>query len=116
MKRLGDVIHESRLTKGLTMRQLAEKINVTSVFISDIENHKKFPVNGDALKKLASFFKLDYEDLIKLSKQSKIIKMSESNCGADNLKMALARSIMNSGSIDETKVKEIMRILNEDDK
>lgn len=39
--RIGALIHEARLTKGLTQQQLAEKIGTTKSYISKIENDVK---------------------------------------------------------------------------
>lgn len=39
--RIGALIHEARLEKGLTQAQLAEKVGTTKSYISKIENNLK---------------------------------------------------------------------------
>ena len=39
--RIGALIHEARLEKGLTQEQLAEKVGTTKSYISKIENNIK---------------------------------------------------------------------------
>ncbi len=49
--RLGAMIHEARLEKGLTQEQLAEKCGTTKSYISRIENNLK-EVRISTLKKI----------------------------------------------------------------
>ena len=39
--KLGSLLHEARLEKGLTQAQLAEKVGTTKSYISKIENNRK---------------------------------------------------------------------------
>ena len=41
--KIGALIHEARLEKGLTQEQLAEKVGTTKSYISKIENNIKKP-------------------------------------------------------------------------
>jgi transcriptional regulator with XRE-family HTH domain len=49
--KIGSLIHESRLEKGLTQEQLAEKVGTTKSYISKIENNIK-EVRLSTLKKI----------------------------------------------------------------
>ncbi len=49
--RLGALIHEARLEKGLTQEELAEKIGTTKSYISKIENNIK-EVRFSTLKRI----------------------------------------------------------------
>lgn len=49
--KIGALIHEARLAKGLTQSQLAEKIGSTKSYISKIENNLK-EVRLSTLKKI----------------------------------------------------------------
>ena len=49
--KIGALIHEARLAKGLTQTQLAEKIGSTKSYISKIENNLK-EVRLSTLKKI----------------------------------------------------------------
>ncbi len=49
--KIGTLIHEARLEKGMTQEQLAEKIGTTKSYISKIENNIK-EVRLSTLKKI----------------------------------------------------------------
>lgn len=49
--KIGAMIHEARLEKGLTQEQLAKKIGTTKAYISKIENNLK-EVRISTLKKI----------------------------------------------------------------
>ncbi len=49
--KIGALIHEARLEKGLTQEQLAEKVGTTKSYISKIENNIK-EVRLSTLKKI----------------------------------------------------------------
>ena len=49
--KIGALIHEARLEKGLTQEQLAEKVGTTKSYISKIENNIK-EVRFSTLKKI----------------------------------------------------------------
>jgi ribosome-binding protein aMBF1 (putative translation factor) len=49
--RIGALIHEARLEKGLTQEQLAQKVGTTKSYISKIENNIK-EVRLSTLKKI----------------------------------------------------------------
>lgn len=49
--KLGTLIHEARLEKGLTQEELAQKIGTTKSYISKIENNVK-EVRFSTLKKI----------------------------------------------------------------
>jgi ribosome-binding protein aMBF1 (putative translation factor) len=52
--KLGVLIHEARLEKGMTQEQLAEKCGTTKSYISKIENNVK-EVKFSTLKKIVEF-------------------------------------------------------------
>jgi ribosome-binding protein aMBF1 (putative translation factor) len=49
--KIGSLIHEARLEKGMTQEQLAEKVGTTKSYISKIENNIK-EVRLSTLKKI----------------------------------------------------------------
>jgi len=46
MNYLGSVAHEVRLGLGLTQKQLADELDITTVHLSNIENDKAMPSPG----------------------------------------------------------------------
>ncbi len=52
--KLGSMLHEARLEKGLTQAELAEKVGTTKSYISKIENNIK-EVRLSTLQKIVQF-------------------------------------------------------------
>lgn len=61
--KIGDYLKEIRERRGLTMRQVAIKTNVSQPYLSQIENGIKKP-SPEILKRLAPAYKVSYNDLM----------------------------------------------------
>ena len=61
-KNFGEFLHSKRLEKGLSYRDLAEIINVTAPYISDIEKGRRNAPIMEKLEKLALFFNLSEDE------------------------------------------------------
>jgi transcriptional regulator with XRE-family HTH domain len=107
MEKLGDILSEARTARGITMRQLARDINVSAMYISEIENHKKIPLGGDILSRIAVYLGLDPAFITRLAFQQK----SEEKTAKieDNLSLAVARKALEFK--DEKILKEVLAIL-----
>ncbi len=57
-------LKELRLTKGLSMEQLGNELNMSSGLISDIENGKKNNPKLKTLIKLADYFDISIDELV----------------------------------------------------
>ncbi len=64
MKRLGEKLHALRIGRGLTTRQLATMLNVTSGYITHLETGRKIPSSSFVLT-LARFFDVPTDKLMK---------------------------------------------------
>ena len=62
-KTIGDLIHEARAKKNLSLRDVTKKLDMTPSYLSDIENNRRVP-SEEVLGKLANFLHLDYNDLM----------------------------------------------------
>ena len=113
MKTLAEIIHDTRLEKGFTLRSLAEKAKVSAVFISDIENEHKVPTKGDGLKNISRCLDLNWNEVLTIAQNTKLLKTSNLKKNKSNdLKMALARNIINSkNEIDSEKMKKIIMLI-----
>ena len=58
----GEFLHHKRLEKGVSFRELAEVLNVTAPYISDIEKGRRNAPVMDKLEKLANYFSLSEEE------------------------------------------------------
>src|SRR3989304_6353873 len=65
-KTLGDVIREARVGKGLSLRDLAKKLDKTPSYLSDIENDRRIPSEG-VLRDIASQLGLEFDHLMALA-------------------------------------------------
>jgi len=78
---LGEGIRRLREKNDLSLRELAKKIDVSAVFLSDIELGRRFP-SSETLKKIAEFLGENIEALKELDARppiSEIKLMSEKN-------------------------------------
>lgn len=57
----GEFIAQKRKDREMSLRQMAEKINVSAVFISDMEKGRRYP-SVELLKKIAEVLRLNQEE------------------------------------------------------
>jgi transcriptional regulator with XRE-family HTH domain len=107
MKTLGDLLHQGRLAKRLTMSRLAEMAGLSVMYISELENERKVPGRGDALEKIAKCLDLDLKELKESATYSRMRSlMKNKNVNAAEVRFALARKIIQS-EISDDQVKSI---------
>ena len=103
MKTLGRILHETRVDKEWTMRELATKVGVSSVYVSDIENDKRTPTKPETLQRFATVLGLDVDALVNLAV---LTRFDLDMKGPENMhqkKLKLARRIMETEDNDELK-------------
>ena len=61
-KNFGDFLYQKRIENKITMRQMADELGVSPVFISDIEKDRRKPFDVNRLKQLVSFLNLTDEE------------------------------------------------------
>ena len=61
-KNFGDFLHQKRLLKGVSYRDLAAVLGVSAPYISDIEKDRRNAPSMDKLEKLADYFTLSKEE------------------------------------------------------
>jgi len=65
-KTLGQVIRDTRVAGGRSLREFARVVGITPSYQSDIENDRRIP-SEDVLKKMAVSLSLNYEELMSLA-------------------------------------------------
>jgi len=108
---LGEFVRKARVERELTLRQLGEKIGASAMTISDIENNKEYPKGGRVLKSLAGFFNIDEMVLINLSDKTRLAMENKNSKPQQELKLALARKIIDSDNIDDSVLKKILKLI-----
>ena len=58
----GEFISRMRVEKKITLRKMAEMLNVSAPFLTDVENDRRNPFDMDKLTKLAEILGLSKED------------------------------------------------------
>lgn len=61
-KNFGDFLHQKRIAKGVSYRELAAVLVVSAPYISDIEKDRRNAPSIDKLEKLAEYFMLSTEE------------------------------------------------------
>lgn len=58
----GDFLHQKRLAKGVSYRDLAAILGVSAPYVSDIEKNRRNAPSMDKLEKIASYFALSPDE------------------------------------------------------
>lgn len=68
-RKLGDYIHNLRIAKGKSLRSAAKEMNISAMYLSEIESGKKIP-SGQIIKKISDYYKEDFIKLVTLGNES----------------------------------------------
>ncbi len=69
MKNIGDFIKQSREDKGIGLRELARRADISHSYLSQIENGNKKEPKSYILRALAHELNLDFNELLKITGQ-----------------------------------------------
>lgn len=61
-KTFGEFISENRIKKRLSLRQMANELNMSFVYLGELENNKKTNPNVKIMFKIARFFNLNEDE------------------------------------------------------
>jgi len=65
-KTLGEMIRDTRVAKGPSLRELARQLNITPSYLSDIENDRRVPAE-EVLLAIANLLGLDFDTLMSIA-------------------------------------------------
>lgn len=80
---LADRIRELRNEKNLSLRELARQVGVSAPFLTDVENHRRYPAD-DTLEKLSQILGTTFENLKSHDNRpptKEIAELTDSNAG-----------------------------------
>jgi len=102
----GKYIRKLRIDKGLTLTQLAAKLELDSANLSKIENGKR-EFDEKRLLKLATVFELDIENLkIEFFSDQFAKKIYEHNCSVKTLTIAEEKvNYLKSSNVKQSEIK-----------
>lgn len=103
MKNIGERIKKSRNEKGLSLRELAGKLNLSASFISQIEQGKASP-SIENLKKIATSLDVKVSYLIEDEEEKQNVEIVRKNeaKGIESVDSNTKISLLTSSSIDKT--------------
>jgi len=67
MERLGYVLCKARTDRGITIRQMSRDLEISAMYISEIENSKKIPLRGDVLPRISVYLGLNPDEIVKIA-------------------------------------------------
>lgn len=111
----GKFLRNLRMDNGELLKTMAEKLNVTSSFLSAVENGKK-KIPTDWVMKISSLYSLSYDKQIELqnaySETNQCLEIGLTGLSAQNKELAFsfARKL---NSFNEDELKKILDILKE---
>ncbi len=65
MPSFGKLLKEARIRKKLTLREVAEFVGVSAMYISQLEHEERVPTKSQYLPKISVILGLDPEEMIK---------------------------------------------------
>lgn len=120
--KFGEFVKAKRTEKGISLRKLAEELEIVPAYMSDIEKGRRYPPDKEKIYKIAEVLTLDQEDtntLFDLAAYSRANgvspDLSDYVMGVDNLRTALrkARDI-NAGEDDWQRIIDMLEAENND--
>jgi transcriptional regulator with XRE-family HTH domain len=114
----GEVLRESRRNSGKTIGDVARLLELSTVYVSDVERGNRRPFTRDRILKIADFLTEDPGELLKAADRERGVIEYDVTTATDlaveivgGLVTGLAR-----GGISDEKLQKIGGILREDDK
>ncbi len=68
-RKLGDYLHNLRIEKRKSLRGAAKEMEISAMYLSEIESGKKIP-SGQILRKIADYYQENYIKLVQLGNAS----------------------------------------------
>lgn len=120
--KFGEFVKTKRMEKGISLRKLAEELDIVPAYMSDIEKGRRYPPDKEKIYKIAEVLTLDQEetdtlfDLAAYSRANGVSPdLSDYVMGVGNLRTALrkARDI-NAGEDDWQRIIDMLEAENND--
>lgn len=120
--KFGEFVKAKRMEKGISLRKLAEELDIVPAYMSDIEKGRRYPPDKEKIYKIVEVLSLNQEetdtlfDLAAYSRANGVSPdLSDYVMGVDNLRTALrkARDI-NAGEDDWQRIIDMLEAENKD--
>lgn len=109
MERFGRYLRRLRENAGMRLKDLADKMDWTPVYVSDIELGRRNPPSPEKIRQIASVLGVDYQELLNLADQEKkkvVLDLDNERPRRTEMALMLARSWdgLAEDEIEEMKV------------
>lgn len=110
----GKIVRKLRIDNGELLKDMAEKLGVTSSYLSAVENGKRnIPQEWpDAISKIYSLGRSEQKELMEAARESQLtmkVDLNGYDAAEKNLIMALARELKDLDDENKSKIQEILR-------
>ena len=111
----GPFLRSIREKLGKTMRQVADLLGVSVVYISDIERGRRNPPSEDKIRAIAKFFQMPPDDLLEKAAEDRgkvELELTGTSPKISEAALVLARKWP---SMTEAKANELIKLLERED-
>lgn len=111
-KRFGSLLRQIRTSKEMVLKELADKMNWTVVYVSDIERGRRNPPSGAHIRKIAEILGVRANKLLNAADEDRgFVELNLNDHGSAKTQAALtlARSW---NTLDEEDWDEIISVIN----
>lgn len=109
----GKRIRQLRLENDLSQRDLADRVQIDFTYLSKIENSRAAPPSDAVIRKLATILNADPEELLALA--AKVSQGELRDMVAEDSRIGVLFRKLQSGSLTEKQIQEMLRIMGERD-
>lgn len=99
-RRFGDFVHDLRIKKNKSLRGAAKAMDISAMYLSEIESGKKIP-SGKMIKKISDYYEADFFQLVNLGNESSVFDEKAS-------KAAVARMVE---GLSEDKLQKVIEYI-----
>lgn len=99
-RRFGDFVHDLRIKKKESLRGAAKAMDISAMYLSEIESGKKIP-SGKMIRKISDYYETDFFQLVNLGNESSVFDEKAS-------KAAVARMVE---GLSEDKLQKVIEYI-----
>ena len=99
-RKLGDFVHDLRIKKKESLRSAAKAMEISAMYLSEIESGKKIP-SGKMIRKISDYYETYFFQLVNLGNESSVFDEKAS-------KAAVARMVE---GLSEDKLQKVIEYI-----
>lgn len=118
-RRFGDVLRHLRRKADKTLGQVARMLDVSTVYLSDVERGNRKPFTRERILKIAAFLEVDASELLEAADRERGVIEYDIKNASSPLEAEVVGGLMTGlarGGVSKKQLLEIQDILKEQDK